>query len=196
MSGPTKYNQKGMFENATIRQDLVKPYLRKISCDPMGQHPLPTDEHLQRISSSDGVSWREEVLRVMRRQGLKPDRDWFYKGAKMCLTWRLWDYAFPNAKWVIVRRDKDDIAKSCLRTGFMRAFDDVGGWRGWVDEHERRFAEMQMSGLWYMEVWPEKIINQDLTEIKDVIEGLGLKYNEANIKAFIAPSLWRRGRPK
>ena len=30
---------------------------------------------------------------------------WYYKGAKMCLIWPIWHKAFPEAEWIIVRRD-------------------------------------------------------------------------------------------
>ena len=40
-SGPNRYNQKGMYENAKIRNSIVKPYLREIGMDPKGQFPLP-----------------------------------------------------------------------------------------------------------------------------------------------------------
>ena len=152
MSGPTKYNAKGMFENSIVRQELSKPYLRSINCDPMGQYPLPSDEQLRTITAIDGVAWRENLLRLLYRQGLREGKPWFYKGAKMCLFWPMWDYAFPNAKWIIVRRSRDDIARSCLRTGFMRAFDKLGGWLEWVEQHEMRLEEMKASGLWYKEV--------------------------------------------
>ena len=194
MSGPTKYNAKGMFENIIVRNELTKPYLRTIRCDPMGQHPLPSDEQLQKISSIDGMDWREAILNVMRRQGLRPDKDWFYKGAKCCLFWPMWDYAFPTAKWLIIRRHREDIAKSCLRTGFMRAFDSLDGWLEWVEQHEQRFEQMKRSGLWYREVWPEKMIDGDLSEIEIVIKDLGLSYSEEHVRAFIAPSLWRKGK--
>ena len=46
MSGPTQNNQKGMFENQRIRNEIVKPYLRKSGYDPMGQYPLPPIENI------------------------------------------------------------------------------------------------------------------------------------------------------
>ena len=116
MSGPNKNNQKGMFENHRIRQNIVKPYLRKLEVDPLGQYPLPNIKGLD-----IPVNWREDVIKIMIDQGYK-DGEWFYKGAKMCLHWPVWDYAFPNAKWIIVRRRTGDIVRSCLHTSFMSAF--------------------------------------------------------------------------
>ena len=41
MRGPNKNNEKGMFENVRIVQNLTKPYLRGIGADQLGQYPLP-----------------------------------------------------------------------------------------------------------------------------------------------------------
>ena len=51
LSGPTKYNRKGMFENSEIRNAVVKPYLRRIGCDPMGQDPLPDIKSIKEIKT-------------------------------------------------------------------------------------------------------------------------------------------------
>ena len=40
VTGPTSWNRKGQFENEFIRDRLVKPYLKSINMDPMGQDPL------------------------------------------------------------------------------------------------------------------------------------------------------------
>ena len=34
MSGPTAYNKKGMFENAEIRNTMIKPLLERLGFDP------------------------------------------------------------------------------------------------------------------------------------------------------------------
>jgi len=112
MSGPNKNNAKGMFENAHIRNLLMKPYLREIGVDPLCQYPLPDINKLTIPSN-----WKQEVEKVMTDEGYWHG-PWMYKGAKMCLTWKMWHHAFPHAKWIIVRRRTGDIVNSCLRTGF------------------------------------------------------------------------------
>lgn len=194
LQGSSKYNQRGMFENMPLRQDITKPFLRSINCDPMAQYPLPSKEQLQQIYSSQGIVWREAVLKSFRRQGLKEEQSWFVKDPKMCLIWPIWDYAFPAAKWILIRRKKEDIARSCLQTGFMRAYDTREGWLKWVETHEQRFQEMILSGMEIYEVWPEKIIDGDLSEIETVVKAVGLRWDESATRAFIAPSLWKQGK--
>jgi hypothetical protein len=142
------------------------------------------------------------VLASIKSEGLTEGIPWFYKGAKMCQMWPVWNYAFPNAKWIIVRRKTSDIVRSCLHTGFMRAFskkeiqDRVGakdareGWLWWVHRHEEYFVEMLQEGLNCKIIWPERMVNGDYQQMHELIDWLGLKWNNG-IYNFIEPKLWR-----
>jgi hypothetical protein len=196
MSGPNMNNAKGMFENARIRNELVKPYFRSIGADPLGQFPLPNVEKMIIPSG-----WSNDVIKVMQEEGYK-DGPWMYKGAKMCLHWPVWNYAFPNAKWIIVRRKTSDIINSCLRTGFMKAFalkqnqkavgvdTEWDGWLWWVHQHEQRFVEMIQAGLNCKVIWPERMVDGDYSQIKEMLEWLGLEWSP-EIMEFIEPKLWK-----
>lgn len=186
MSGPNGNNKKGMFENADIRNNIVKPYLRGIGVDPLGQNPLPD---ISNLDPYDNLS--EDVRKIFSNHGYASG-PWFYKGAKLCLVWPLWNKAFPDAKWIIVRRDNEGIVNSCLRTGFMRAHKTREGWFWWIAQHKKRFKEMREAGLNIKQVWPVKFIEGDLSEIKATIEWLGLDWKEQEVKEFISPELWRK----
>lgn len=185
MSGPNRNNQKGMFENSRIRNIIMKPYLESIGVDPLGQYPLPDIETL-----SIPNNWKKRVEDIMKQQGCREDQPWMYKGAKMCLTWPVWNYAFPDAKWIVVRRRTADIVNSCLKTGFMRAFKDREGWLWWVHQHEQRFIEMIQAGLNVRIVWPEKMLHGNYQEMYETIEWLGLKWPGQAVYDFIEPKLW------
>lgn len=194
--GPNKNNEKGMFENQTIRQAIVKPYFMQINADPLGQYPLPNIKKL-----AIPLDWKQRVEKAMIHDGYK-DGPWFYKGAKMCLHWPVWDYAFPNAKWIIVRRRTGDIANSCLKTGFMKAYsspavqkainvqNERDGWIWWVRQHEKRFVEMIQAGLNCKIVWPERMVDGDYSQMKEMLEWLGLEW-KSEILDFIEPKLWK-----
>lgn len=187
MSGPTRYNKKGMFENSVIRDRIIKPYLRLMSVDPKGQYPLPDNDNLL-----ERPLWKETIENVFISQGYK-EGPWMYKGAKMCLFWKLWHNAFPNAKWVIVKRNKRDIVNSCLKTGFMNAFHDRKGWEWWVDQHLKRFKEMESAGLDITYITPEKMVEGDYTELYTLIKKLGLTWN-SKVLEFIDTKLWHTRR--
>lgn len=183
LSGPTPNNKKGMFENNNIRDNVVKPYLKSIGMDPLGQRPLPTLDDLTPMRNL-----ASEVEYVLKDEGYQEDV-WFYKGAKMCLMWPLWQRAFPDAKWIIVRRYDRDIINSCMRTGFMRAFKDEAGWQSWVDHHRERFEEMQ-EVLDVREVWPSEFVRGNFAPIKMIVEWIGLEWNQEEVTQFIEPAFW------
>lgn len=197
MFGPNRFNKKGMFENCRIRQDIVKPYLRDSGYDPLGQYPLPDPATL-----TIPKDWRDRVLKALQDDGYSGEQPWFYKGAKMVLMWPVWVRAFPEAKWVIVKRKPEDIAACCMRTGFMRAFnerraqravgakDAVQGWLWWVAQHEARFKEMQTAGAQVRFIDPGKLIRQDYSEFKGILAWVGLGWND-RVQSFVDPTLWQ-----
>lgn len=195
MSGPNHNNQKGMFENSVIRNDIVKPYLRDIGADPMGQYPLPNISTLPIPNN-----WKQLIEDVIFDQGYV-NGPWMYKGAKMCLMWPVWNHAFPDAKWIIVRRRTPDIVRSCMKTGFMKAFNNSHtqkavkvssseeGWLWWVHQHEKRFVEMITEGLNCKIIWPERMLDGDYSQMYDALEWLGLEW-KTEVLEFLDPKLW------
>jgi len=65
------------------------------------------------------------------------------------------------------------------------------GWIWWVHQHEKRFIEMMESeeGVNVKVIWPHRMVNGDYTQIKDMIDWLGLKWN-TEILNFVDPLLW------
>lgn len=189
-TGPTPHNKKGQFENGEIREKVMKSYLRQIGADPLGQNPLPPISNLP----MDPVL-RRRMLSIIRSQGYHPERDgqWYYKGAKMCLIWPVFAAAFPTARWVIVRRRKEEIVSSCMRTRFMRKRKSPQSWAKWVDHHVRRFDEMK-EHLNCTEVWPEKMFQGQFGEIKHTVAWLGLEWKRDVIRDFLEPRLWNKGK--
>jgi len=197
MSGPNHNNRKGMFENSAMRDSIVKPYLRQIGVDAKGQFPLPNvnDTLIPR-------EWKFRIQQVFIDQGYK-DGPWMYKGAKMCLMWPVWHYAFPNAKWIIVRRRTGDIIESCLKTGFMTAFGNTAnqravgvsneedGWKWWVNQHIDRFIEMMSDedGPNCKVIWPHRMVRGDYEQMYETIDWLGLEW-KTDVLNFIDPLLW------
>lgn len=185
LTGPSKYNQKGQFENTYIRDQVEKPYLRLQNLDPLGQFPIADTKNL-----SIPTTWRNQIENVLIREGYK-EGSWYYKGAKACQIWPVWNYAFPDAKWVIVRRRSSDIADSCLNTAFMRYYKTHEGWITWVNAHEEKFVEMVQAGLNVKIIWPERGIKGNYEQLYEVIEWLGLTWRAEKVMDFIEPKLWK-----
>ena len=196
--GPSKWNAKGMFENYDLRQNVVKPLLRKHKVDPRGQYPLPKTKDVK-----IPVDFKDNVLDIIKEQGWTKDQKWVYKCVKMSLLWPVWNYNFPRSKWIIVRRKNEDIVHSCMKTGFMTEFahtntlkelglkNEKDGWNWWVEQYKEKFVEILNNGINVKVVWPEKMVNGDYSEIKDAVEWLGLEWNGVAVADFIEPKLWK-----
>ena len=183
--GPTPANRKGQFENRRIVQTIIKPYLAMQGFDPMGQAPLP---NIDRLLPFDNL--RQRIEGVMREDGYAGG-PWYWKGAKACLLWPVLHAAFPDAKWVIVRREPADIVRSCMRTGFMHRRSTSESWMQWVCHHEKMFVRMQLAGLQIREVWPRRLFIGDFVEMRNMVQWLGgLKWDMQAILDFVEPSLW------
>ena len=152
----------------------------------------------------DNFNWRELVLDVLRKEGLKENSVFFVKSSLISQTWPLWNEAFPNAKWIIIRRKPGGIIRSCIQTAYMTRFKKkenqrvVGakteeeGWLWWIHEYEKKFVEISNSVSDCTVVWPERMLNDDYLQIKEVVESCGLKWNE-NIPNIIRPLLKEGG---
>ncbi|GAG16971.1 unnamed protein product, partial [marine sediment metagenome] len=167
-------SKRGMFTNDAILTKIVIPYFESIGSDPLGQYPLPVVKNIP-------TDWKQRTEQVIVNEGYQKGQ-WMYKDSKLSLVWPIWDYAFPNAKWVIVRRRTGDIIQSCLKTAFMKAFTSercqkaIGvnierdGWLWWVHQYEKRFVEMIEAGLNCKVVWPERMVHGDYQQMYETLE--------------------------
>jgi len=183
LSGAFAGNITEMYENIQIKK-LLDAYYELLGVDKRGQYPLPDTGKL-----IIPTNWADKVESIVATE-MRKDRPWMVKSSRLCQTWPVWHYAFPNAKWVIVRRRPGDIIDSCLKTGYMTAYKDKEGWLGWIHLHENIFVEMIQSGLNCKQVWPERIAAGDYLQIREMVEWVGLEW-DYNIKEQIDPLMWK-----
>lgn len=177
---PGHVNQ--LYENTAIRQRILKPYLLRVGADPLGQRVLPD---VARLPVHGGLLHAVRAVLMGGREGAKLA----YKDAKLCLVWPAWHQAFPKAKWIVVRRKRQDIISSCERTHFMR---HRTNWGEWVDQHELRFQQMRGGGLDLVEIWPSEFIS-DPEKFRPVCDHAGLDFDPAKVTAAIDPERFENG---
>lgn len=188
--------RRGIFENTEI-QLASKIYLKyKLGVDPKGQESLPNlfDLNIQNQLINSAWDWRGKIVSIVRRQGYDYNlwkMPWFYKSSRVCLLWPMWYDAFPEAHWIIVKRNPHDIAQSCMDTGYMTAHSTIEGWEKWVDSYNMIFDDIKRSKIMYNVIEPERVINGDFDQIKSVVKDLGLVWRENQVKSFIKPNLWK-----
>lgn len=186
LAGATKFNQKGMFENRVIINSLIKPYLRSIGADAMGQNPLPMQSKV--LLTDD---WDHKVYKIIEKQGYPSDEPlWFFKAAKAALIWKVWNQAFPKARWLIVRRDDEDIINSCINAPFMRNNKTREEWQNWINYHKERFEEIKYECASVTEVWSKNIVVGNYDQISKFLENLGIEFNSDSIEEFVDKKLF------
>jgi len=176
-------SKRGMYSNDRIREELMKPYLLQAGYDPDGITKLPVTDDL-----FIPHNWNRRVYETLEHQEDTGDT-WIYKDARVALTWPIWEHAFPNAKWVIVRRRTGDIVQSCMKTGYMTGRSTEDEWKEWVREHNNKFVEMIDHGLNCKVIWPERMVHGDYQQLYELCEWLGLEWNKDALN-FIEPLLW------
>jgi len=175
-----------MMENDQVK-NLVDKYYSDLHVDKNGRYPLPDTKELL-----IPVNWAKEVkLRIQ----LYSDVTWLYKSSRIAQVWPVWSCAFPNAKYVIVRRRTGDIISSCMKTAYMDTFklkvnqkavgadSENDGWLWWVHQHEKLFIEMIESGLNCKVIWPERMVYGDYCQIHELLKWVGLSWN-SNVVAL------------
>lgn len=187
-----RFNGKVSYENADIRQALVRPLLYGMRADPWGQRPLPDIKRCRKVARKVAPTWKRTTERTVLLQGYT-EGPIFIASAQAAPIWPVWAKAFPGARWVLVRRDDGDIVQSCLKSGFMRGYSSQAGWQQWVEEHKMRFEEMAKAGLNMLEIWPQKIIQGKFEELKNVVHRLMLRWDQSEVEDFVAPILWKAG---
>ena len=189
-------NVDKMMENRALRY-ISMNYHTTIGADSKGQYPLPESSQI-----TIPAQWQNQITSEIIKQGYDGKRLWLYKGTLICQAWPMWHYAFPSAKWIIVRRRPGDIAESCIKTTWMDAMkqEDIrnqigvnsehAGWIWWIREHEKRFVEMIEAGVNCKMIWPERMVQGNYQQIYEMLDWLKLKWT-SKIVDEIDPMLWK-----
>jgi hypothetical protein len=192
--GAWKGDTTGMYENIKIRE-LLKGIYKNCNADELGQYPLPDLKKIRPL-------YKDQINIILEQQRYNENTIWMYKSFRLIQTWTLWRELYPDAKWVIIRRRTSDIVDSCLKTGFMKAFEDpkiqkeIGvdnardGWLWWIHYHEKLFYDLEQSGANIKVIWPERMVQGDYKQIYEMIDWLGLKWSSEIVRQ-IEPMLWK-----
>lgn len=183
MCGAFSGRTTNMCENINLKV-ITDDYYKRMGIDTRGQYPLPNT--LEMLIPLD---WRDRVSNILGSEDYDEKTIWMYKGSRIMQIWPVWKNAYPNARWVVVRRRTGDVIESCLKTGFMNAYNDkqiqriIGvkdereGWLWWVHEQEKVLREMVGSGINWMEIWPERMLDGNFDQIHEMLNWLDLSWN-------------------
>ena len=184
--GDRASNPKGFFEHVIIREHVIKKLLTHIGCDPLGVRKLPPI-HLQ----GEPPGLVNYIKSIIESDGYKNDRPWLYKDAKLTLLWPYFMKGFPDAKWLVVKRDEEGFINSCLNTHFMKQHsEDRAFWVKFANEYRIRIEALKDTHANVLEISSPDVIAGDFPALETVISKLGLTYNEHKLREFISPNYW------
>jgi len=172
-----RYNKKGFFENKQIRDACVKPILKELNADPLGQKSFPTYPIIKQFPHI-----RETVESILRDQDVTGA--WYYKEPKLLLIHNVWRAAFPDALWIICVRPKKAVINSVGRTGFFSNLRDI---EHWYSVYLNQVNSLIHAGAIIIDT--DAVVNGDLFILKSAINVSGLVWNESALE-FIDKSMY------
>lgn len=158
-----------MLENEIFDLEIA-PYLTFIGSDPLGHRFIP--ETITFIP--DDI--KKDIIARLINQGYRNGK-YILKSSRIVITYQLWQSYYPDARYVIVRRNKHDIVDSCIKTGYMNSFQTKDEWSLMIDAYEKKIEEIK-GRVKYIEVWPEKMTYGDYSEMYKMIGFLGLSWKD------------------
>jgi len=169
------------FENTKLIDELVLPYMRLTALPVDGSSPS-----LSLIKTRHWImpSWEKRVSQVIG--GNAGDGVWAFKNYRIALMWRQWAKAFPNAHWVLVRRDQADLANSCIKTGYMKQFSSIGDWVDWAEGWSHLLDDIESNVQERVHrIWPFKFFQEDFSQARAAVEAAGLIWNDLAVRAVL-----------
>jgi hypothetical protein len=179
-------NPRGYFEHVIVRERIVKQLLSRIHCDPLGVHPLsPLDLSLT-VSNL-----KQAMGTILAREDYNASMPWLYKDAKLTLLWPAFARAFPDATWIIVKRDRQQVIDSCIRTPFMAQHGSAHEfWDVFVAEYEARLTRLAETVERHVVVEPQKLVGGDYANFTEVLSMCGLQFRKTLVDEFICNDFW------
>lgn len=170
-----------LYENLGIRENVLKPLIKANGGDPLGQKSFP---NLETVKGSGLLD------KFAAHIGVPIDARTLYKDPKLTLVWPAFAAAFPNAKWIVVRRDIESQIDALIRVPFINVHgSDREAWAAWVREYKWRL-DMLLEETDAMEVRPADFI-QDPAELESIADFVGLPFDPVKVEAAIDRSKYR-----
>lgn len=178
-----KYNPLGYYEHKGLIKKLVNPYWSKIGFHPLDRVNMPSKKDV--MPDSD---WGAKFKTIM---GTKK-YNIAVKEPKLCLYWEVWHYAFPDAKWILVRRPRAEVMESISnRTPWMKNTLTEQEYNTYIDHHLKRMAELKSEANCF-EVHTDQFIAGNFDEIKQCVKWCGLTWND-KAKELVKPEYTYQG---
>lgn len=162
--------------------NLISRVLDRLDYDVKGRLPVCTNF---RAGHKLVRSFQFTVEKTLSSETTLNDGLWVYADHRSLLIWDLWFKSFPDAVWLVVRREGQDIINSCLKTEWMDTFnrsvirDAIGantvrdGWEWWLSQYNALILDLMASPAFVFEVWPDRL-QSDPSHLQDLLDCCGI----------------------
>lgn len=177
--------------NTLLRDRIVRPFFRGMRCNLIGRgDTAAVSAGCLGVAENVSPIWRRRILQMIHGYGYEAG-PWMYWGADACLSWPIWHRAFPDAKWVVVRRETGRIVNACNLTQYVK--DVVPDIPVWADSYLGRFEDMAVAGCDIEECWPGRVFSGKLDTARALVTKLGMVWDDATANDALSPALWASG---
>lgn len=191
-----KFNPKGYFENEAFKS--VIHLMLEISgyndSDDLPPENLPALRPVSRL---------HHIIETLMLSEGYTGGPWVIKNPKVPFLWQYFDQIYPDAKWVIVRRNLDKVAESMGRVNVL-SVPPISG--SMSPERLRRVADIYNMRLdrivrslpkeRYREINSEDVVLESFSTLRETVEWAGLEFNEQAVSDFIEPSYFHKSNEK
>ena len=174
-----------MLENIQLGNRICSKLLYDRGFDPDGYTDIPTYGIPFRLDPD----FRNQVEDVLQAEDFQ-DGFWFFKSAKIILLWKQFQHTYPDAKFIIIRRKKEDIITSCMKTNYMQAYQDEKGWERMVNYYLEKIEELKRSTANWMEIWPEEMASGNYAQMYELYKWLKVPWN-TKVLTYVDPKFWK-----
>lgn len=186
-------NPKGFFENIEIREGVIKGILKAGNFCPLGVMSLPPENFDKKVLFGDGIQLKDILQKIISMQGYSNNLPWLYKDPKLTLVWRLFDAQFPNAFWIVARRNRQNFVRSCLRTHFMvKHSNEEEFWHNFADLYEIRLDQLIQTVGRVIQINTDDLVQGNYKPFQDVCDTVGIVFSKEKLDQFISIKHWNR----
>ena len=178
-------NPKGFFEHKGLRDVIDYNIFVRLGWDPVKK--LPPVNYTVNNSNLKNIIWK-----ILKNDGYKNNKPWLYKSPKASLIWRLYNDAFPRAKWIIVKRNEKSIINSLIKARSINFHStDPVFWKSFIKEYNLRIEKLKETLTDYKEICSLEVINEDYSNFKKIINWLDLTFEKEKIEKFVIKNFYQ-----
>jgi hypothetical protein len=193
---PRCFNKKGGFENQSIKLEFIKPYL--LSRGLFNHKRMPNRFVGKSIDwfdlpmSLDPLKLRSGILDLFKGEGWDGNQPLFLKSPAFVRMPREMSEAFPEAKWVFVRRDAQGAMRSRYAKRYTHAKPDSNGHIEVDDIYRMAMESMDQikDHVGGFNFSPNDVINGNIKALESLSEYVGGVIDKASIDEWVDPSMW------